>query len=255
MNWSLPPSPSEGCKTATFQSHPGSTCQLPITLEVSFDLLKLRPPDRKADKFQNMAIACPSLSYPIRTKLRHSSKPDSIFILSTRMRHSNITSPTRTPEGTADSVAVYRVPDLDSEEIKRISEQTAERSSCQGLQRIGKGTAIVWFRNDLRVLDNEALYQAWTGSESVLPVYCLDPRLFRTTHFFGFQKTGGIVSSFSGFPIISIFYHFSSWKMTSVYRNYIATSVHIHAMKHIPVFDKLDERLVSYGGLWNDMLV
>lgn len=54
----------------------------------------------------------------------------------------------------------------------------------------------MWFRNDLRVLDNEALYKAWLSSETVLPVYCVDPRLFTTTYYFGFPKTGGIVINF-----------------------------------------------------------
>nr|GMD08525.1 cryptochrome DASH, chloroplastic/mitochondrial [Ipomoea batatas] len=62
--------------------------------------------------------------------------------------------------------------------------------------RRGKGVAIVWFRNDLRVLDNEALYKAWISSEAVLPVYCVDPRLFSTTHYFGFPKTGALRAQF-----------------------------------------------------------
>ena len=37
-------------------------------------------------------------------------------------------------------------------------------------------TAIMWYRNDLRVHDNEALSSANEESLSVLPVYCFDPR-------------------------------------------------------------------------------
>nr|VDD28301.1 unnamed protein product [Brassica oleracea] len=59
-----------------------------------------------------------------------------------------------------------------------------------------KGTTILWFRNDLRVLDNDALYRAWSSSDTVLPVYCLDPRLFHTTHFFSFPKTGALRGAF-----------------------------------------------------------
>ena len=53
------------------------------------------------------------------------------------------------------------------------------------------GTAIVWFRNDLRVHDNEALWKACEGAESVVPLYCFDPRHFEKTQHFEFAKTGG----------------------------------------------------------------
>lgn len=51
----------------------------------------------------------------------------------------------------------------------------------------------MWFRNDLRILDNEALFNAWISSSSILPVYCFDPRIFSSdTHLFSFPKTGGM---------------------------------------------------------------
>uniref|UniRef100_A0A0D3E1F1 Photolyase/cryptochrome alpha/beta domain-containing protein n=1 Tax=Brassica oleracea var. oleracea TaxID=109376 RepID=A0A0D3E1F1_BRAOL len=50
--------------------------------------------------------------------------------------------------------------------------------------------------HDLRVLDNDALYKAWSSSDTLLPVYCLDPRLFHTTHFFSFPKTGALRGAF-----------------------------------------------------------
>ena len=48
--------------------------------------------------------------------------------------------------------------------------------------------SIIWFRNDLRVHDNEALVKAAQANE-ILPVFCFDPRSFGTTGF-GFPKTG-----------------------------------------------------------------
>lgn len=86
----------------------------------------------------------------------------------------------------------YTVPGLSSEEAEMASDEAFRRYSSPNLKRTGKGVAIVWFRNDLRVLDNEALVRAWATSESVLPVYCVDPRNFGTTHYFGFPKTGGM---------------------------------------------------------------
>ncbi|CAH2044380.1 unnamed protein product, partial [Thlaspi arvense] len=92
---------------------------------------------------------------------------------------------------------IYRVPGLDEEEMDSVAGKTFERYALpSSAKRNGKGTAIVWFRNDLRVLDNDALYRAWSSSDTLLPVYCLDPRLFLTTHFFGFPKTGALRGAF-----------------------------------------------------------
>ncbi len=49
--------------------------------------------------------------------------------------------------------------------------------------------AIVWFRNDLRVTDNETLVKAIQSAEEILPIYCFDPRMFEKTAL-GFPKTG-----------------------------------------------------------------
>ncbi|CAG4989001.1 Cryptochrome DASH [Dyadobacter sp. CECT 9275] len=48
---------------------------------------------------------------------------------------------------------------------------------------------IFWFRNDLRLHDNEALYQAAKNSYEIVPVYVFDPRQFETTRL-GFRRTG-----------------------------------------------------------------
>ena len=50
-------------------------------------------------------------------------------------------------------------------------------------------SSIVWFRNDLRCHDNEALITASKESISVLPVYCFDPRDYGKSTS-GFDKTG-----------------------------------------------------------------
>jgi deoxyribodipyrimidine photo-lyase len=49
---------------------------------------------------------------------------------------------------------------------------------------------IVWFRQDLRLHDNEALTEAMEVSNNILPVYVFDERLFKNTTRFGFKKTG-----------------------------------------------------------------
>ncbi|MEB3340425.1 DASH family cryptochrome [Okeania sp.] len=50
-------------------------------------------------------------------------------------------------------------------------------------------TIILWYRNDLRIHDHEALYKALKTNAQIIPVYCLDPRQFNQTSF-GFPKTG-----------------------------------------------------------------
>lgn len=54
-----------------------------------------------------------------------------------------------------------------------------------------KRRAIVWFRQDLRVHDNEALTEALSHAHEIIPVFVFDERVFRgKTRWFGFPKTG-----------------------------------------------------------------
>jgi deoxyribodipyrimidine photolyase len=38
---------------------------------------------------------------------------------------------------------------------------------------------LIWFRNDLRVHDNESLFNAVENNESVIAVYCFDPDILQ----------------------------------------------------------------------------
>ncbi|XP_047329622.1 blue-light photoreceptor PHR2 [Impatiens glandulifera] len=64
-------------------------------------------------------------------------------------------------------------------------------SNAAGLRR----ASVVWFRNDLRVHDNECLTSANNESMSVLPVYCFDPRDYGKSSS-GFDKTGPYRATF-----------------------------------------------------------
>ena len=55
---------------------------------------------------------------------------------------------------------------------------------------------IIWFRNDLRIHDNEALTDALNSSKEVYPVYVFDTRTFEGQTKYGFPKTGSIRSRF-----------------------------------------------------------
>lgn len=50
---------------------------------------------------------------------------------------------------------------------------------------------VYWFRNDLRLHDNEAFLKATEASHQIIPVYVFDPRLFDQTKL-GFKRTGDL---------------------------------------------------------------
>ena len=52
-------------------------------------------------------------------------------------------------------------------------------------------TILVWFRNDLRLLDHEALYKACQKSTQIIPVFCFDTRQIAITSH-KFRKTDAI---------------------------------------------------------------
>ena len=54
---------------------------------------------------------------------------------------------------------------------------------------------LVWFRNDLRLYDNETLYKAVAENDVVVPVYVFDTRNYRISTY-GFKKTGGYRAQF-----------------------------------------------------------
>ena len=57
--------------------------------------------------------------------------------------------------------------------------------------------AIVWFRQDLRLHDNEALAEALKNADEILPVYVFDERVFKgQTCWFNFPKTGAYRAKF-----------------------------------------------------------
>jgi deoxyribodipyrimidine photo-lyase len=54
---------------------------------------------------------------------------------------------------------------------------------------------LVWFRNDLRIHDNEVLLEATQKGDAIIPVYCFDPRHYGPTNY-GTRKTGPIRAQF-----------------------------------------------------------
>lgn len=56
-------------------------------------------------------------------------------------------------------------------------------------------TAIVWFKTDLRLHDNETLIRAIEQSDEIVPVYCFDDSHYQITEY-GFHKTGSFRAHF-----------------------------------------------------------
>jgi deoxyribodipyrimidine photo-lyase len=56
-------------------------------------------------------------------------------------------------------------------------------------------TALVWFKTDLRLSDNETLVKAISQSQQLIPVYCFNDSHFETTKY-GFKKTGNFRAQF-----------------------------------------------------------
>lgn len=54
---------------------------------------------------------------------------------------------------------------------------------------------LVWFRNDLRLHDNEMLVEAIAKADEILPVYVFDPRHFEQTQYHTY-KTGAVRTKF-----------------------------------------------------------
>ena len=58
-----------------------------------------------------------------------------------------------------------------------------------------KVTSLVWFRNNLRVIDNLSLKKSVENSDKVIGYINIDPNIIKTTSY-GFKKTEKFVNMF-----------------------------------------------------------
>ncbi|EAR12320.1 probable bacterial cryptochrome [Polaribacter irgensii 23-P] len=63
------------------------------------------------------------------------------------------------------------------------------------MQKKQENTGVIWFRNNLRVQDNQSLTKAIENHSKVIAVYFFDPKLFKIDSF-GFQKTASFRTKF-----------------------------------------------------------
>ena len=54
-----------------------------------------------------------------------------------------------------------------------------------------KKTALVWFKTNLRLRDNECLFKALAENDLVISFYCLDDKGLSTNQY-GFKKAGDL---------------------------------------------------------------
>ena len=63
---------------------------------------------------------------------------------------------------------------------------------------------LIWFRNDLRTVDNTVLSEACKDNNSVIGIYCFDPRHFELDKF-GFRKTEKFLQAIKSSLLIFFF--------------------------------------------------
>jgi len=56
------------------------------------------------------------------------------------------------------------------------------------MQKEQKDTTLIWFRNDLRIIDNVVLAEACKTGKKVIAIYCFDPKYFEVNKY-GFRIT------------------------------------------------------------------
>ncbi|KAF6155560.1 hypothetical protein GIB67_004554 [Kingdonia uniflora] len=144
--------------------------QLPIasiSLSLSTLLLPPKPPSSSSSSHQQQLSSLP-------TKLK---LPSQITTLS--LSSSSLSPPTKPNFKSTISSSPLQTP------LFRAPRRSSDPTNPVGIRR----SSIVWFRNDLRLHDNESLNAANNDSISVLPVYCFDPRDYGKSAS-GFDKTG-----------------------------------------------------------------
>lgn len=72
-----------------------------------------------------------------------------------------------------------------------------------------KNRSILWYRQDLRIHDNEALYEAARWNNEVIPVYIFDPRVFMGRSRFGHTRMHPLRAQFIIESIVALR---QSWK-------------------------------------------
>ncbi len=120
-------------------------------------------------------------------------------------------------------------------------------------------TAIVWFKTDLRLTDNETLIKAIAQNNQIVPVYCFDESHFKNTDF-GFKKMGAYRAQFllesledlaSNLKMLNsnlvILFGKPEVELPKIAKNYQAQKV--FAKKEVAYEEKLTESLVQQA-LW-----
>lgn len=131
---------------------------------------------------------------------------------------------------------------------------------------LGMKNSIIWFRNDLRLHDNEALYKAVQNSESIIPVYCIDTDQFKIIEP-NLPKTGWFRANFlleSLKDLDTNLRHLGSGLivgvgkpeevLSSISKKYNAKSIYASkeiTSEEVEVENKVEKKINSLGGKLN----
>lgn len=149
----------------------------------------LRAPVASISLSLSSILCAPKVSSPSVAALPSKvSIPSQISAIS-HLSLSSSSSAASRPASNSRSAAISAFPLQNP--LRHITRRPGEPSNPAG----GRRCTVVWFRNDLRVHDNEALTTASNDSLSVLPVYLFDPRDYGKSSS-GFDKTGPYRATF-----------------------------------------------------------
>ncbi|CAA7399892.1 unnamed protein product [Spirodela intermedia] len=148
----------------------------------------LRPSVASISLSLSSILSAPKVSPSVAALPSKVSIPSQISAIS-HLSLSSSSSAASRPSCNSRSAAISAFPLQNP--LRHITRRPGEPTNPAG----GRRCTVVWFRNDLRVHDNEALTTASNDSLSVLPVYLFDPRDYGKSSS-GFDKTGPYRATF-----------------------------------------------------------
>ncbi|XP_024538727.1 blue-light photoreceptor PHR2 isoform X1 [Selaginella moellendorffii] len=148
---------------------------------LSLALNTLMPLSSKVGVLPRKLLAKPPANLPSQKK---ANSPIPV-VPSSKLKFGLDVEPQQQQQSSASKICSSATAFPDYQMLPRSGRRYGNPAAGAGMRR----ASIVWFRNDLRVHDNEALAAANKESLSVIPVYCFDPKDYGKSAS-GFDKTG-----------------------------------------------------------------
>src|SRR5690554_4462098 len=110
---------------------------------------------------------------------------------------------------------------------------------------MNKKTILVWFRNDLRICDNEMLSLASDKNNAILPVFIYDPRIYAETKF-GTRKTGVFRAKFINESVQDLQQSIRSFNGELIIERGLPEEILPELAKHYQIDEVYHHREVAY---------